>query len=1349
MLRFLFLIVYLGFGFWCAGQPGKYAFSHLTTADGLSQSSAIAIHQDRLGQIWIGTRDGLNKYDGTEFTIYRNEEGNPKSISNNDVLAIHEDGQGNLWIGTYNGLNKYNPKTDSFTQYFHQESTDALANNTIWKISELSDGNIYLGTSGGLSVYDPVSKKFKNYLTEGLTPAVRRVMSILEMSSGKILLGTGAGVFEAKLSQDFSVKRIEGSAIYSIQDLIELKDGTVLLATQEHALIKFNPNSYRFVPFIEKETKKSQIQNIRQLLLDDNGLLWVGSYQGLILVESNESVRILQADIDDVRSLSKNSIKALFKDQKGSIWIGTYYGGINIWDPSNSNFQNITQNQFGKGLSYSVVSSIESDGKNVFFGTEGGGLNVWDREKNSFSYLTADNSVLSDNNIKTLNSLNKDELWIGTFKNGLQVYNTREKQFEPSALPPDLKKLINNVGVYAVKQDSHQNIWIGTFGKGVFKFSKETGKYQRFKHSDSKANTLSNDLIRSICTDKDNNTWIGTQKGLNKISTSGTITHYLYDEKLQYGEDVVALLQDLSNTIWVGTKSKGLLKIEGDSIKPVSIRINDVRVSAVRSILAGGSGLLWMGTNQGIVSYDSKTKAVKLYNQSDGVISNEFNDNASLKVDNSTFFFGGPNGATVISTDRLHENEYSPQVILTNFEIRDADKANANNKILEYTLPFTDDIELDYNQGNFSVSFSIPNFINSSNNTYKYRLKGLEQEWNITQTNTANYTIQKPGEYIFEVQGANNDGVWNKDITQLNIRVAPAPWRTWWAFAIYGILILIALYFLYGIQKTKAKLKHDLHLEHVEAERTKEINKSKLEFFTNISHEFRTPLSLILGPLKQIIENYQGSSKMYKKLLVVENNAGHLLKLINRLMDFRKYENNLYKLNAAEGNIVKFLREIFLSFSEYAKNGHYNFEFVCAEKEILVYYDRHKLERVFYNLISNAFRYTPKGGSIVVRIEALEDAIRINIEDSGVGVAKEFQDKIFERFFEASNQNKQDNDYTKGTGIGLAIAKSIIQLHKGTIKVEDNPTGQGSIFSVTLPLGNVHLEASEIIEDFKFSEDISQYVSQLEALNATNGDEINVKDPNKKETILVVEDNAELRQFIRDVLIQTYNVIEAENGKKAFNRAKKEAVDIIVSDVIMPEMTGTELCSKIKGDLKTSHIPIILLTSRTSLVYKLDGLERGADDYISKPFDISEFKLRVHNLLKARAKLREKFTTNDVLKPNDVIISSHDENLFKKALHIVNENIGNEDFDVRLFCSELGVSRTMLFTKIKAWSNFTPNEFILHFRMKRAAQLMEQGKLNISQISYQVGYKDPKYFSKSFQKKFGVAPSKYTDKFHE
>ncbi|TXD50422.1 MULTISPECIES: hybrid sensor histidine kinase/response regulator transcription factor [unclassified Polaribacter] len=1356
----LFFYVLVSYCFFTFAQEREIQFTHISTSEGLSQSSVIAIHQDKLGQMWFGTRDGLNKYDGNSFTIYRNNSDDKTSISNNDILSILEDKEGFIWIGTHNGLNKYDPEKNTFTNYFHSNSSNSLSNNTVWTLKEMSNGEIWIGTSDGLSIYNKTTDSFTNIFNKAnneLSLVGDHILSILETKNKAIYIGTTSGLSHLiqRTNSKFTFKNYtnynENKKPIYIQYLLEDRTQNILIASKNEGLLYLNPFKNILRNYLSEIQQKKVSNDIRELVFDDHNQLWIGTYNGLHVLKNNKSLIDLKNEINDSKSLSKNSIKSILKDKKGSIWIGTYYGGLNIWDTTNVNFINFSENNNSKRINYNVISSIENYKNLLFFGTEGKGINIFNTKTNSIKYIDRkNNSLLLDDNIKSL-LIDENKLWVGTFNSGIAIYDLETNTFQNDKNTKEIREFLRKTGVYSIKKDKNKNLWFGTFGLGVIKYNPKNKTIAVFKNNITDHNSLSNNLVRSITIDSKNNVWASTQRGLNKITSNNKVKRYFYDSNVQSGDDIAVVFEDKDSTIWIGTKAKGLFRLAGETFMKIELFGKKGNISNIHSILEDDKKNLWISTNEGLINYNIETQKTSIYNQKDGLISNEFNDNSSLKIGNSQFYFGGPNGITSFNTAEFTTNSYVPQVLITDFRIKNKSvKTKDNSNILKKTIGFTNNISLTYQEGNFSIQFAIPNFINSQNNSYQYRLKGLEEDWIFTTENSASYTIQDPGDYIFELKGANNDGLWNQKPTTLKIYVSPAPWRSWWAFLLYGLLIATVLYFLLSIQKSKTRLKHALDLEQLENEKIEENNKAKLEFFTNISHEFRTPLTLILGPLQNILSDYKGNSKMYKKLLVVENSAKHLLQLINRLMDFRKLENNLFKLEAAEGNIVKFLKEIFLSFTEYAKDGDYDFNFHTTEDVILVYYDRYKLERVFYNLISNAFRYTPKNGAINIRIKEENNNIIISIEDTGVGISSENHEKIFDRFFEVTANNKPNTNYNKGTGIGLSIVKNIVNLHKGALKVKNNKNNTGSIFNVILPSGKNHLNEDEIIKDFKFSDDVSQYVTQLSEPIIILEDELSDKINNKdKNTILLVEDNKPLRKFMRDLLKENYNILEAENGKTALKIAIKHLPNLIVSDVVMPFMTGTELCSAIKNEIKTSHIPIILLTSRSALIYKLEGLESGADDYISKPFDVNEFKIRIKNLLNSTNRLKDKFSEEGGLISNEVILSSLDEKLYKSALEIVEANIANETFNIPFFCSELGVSRTMLFIKIKAWTNFTPNDFIQHFRMKRAAQLLEQGKINISEVSYKVGFKNPKYFSKCFLKKYGETPSRYANKFSE
>jgi ligand-binding sensor domain-containing protein/signal transduction histidine kinase/DNA-binding response OmpR family regulator len=1339
-------------------SQNKYRLKNISTTDGLSQSSVIAIHQDKFGQMWFGTRDGLNKYDGSRFTIFRNDVADKSSISNNDILAIEEDNSGKIWVGTYNGLNCYDPVVNTFKRYLHTKTNHTISSNAIWCIKEIGD-EMWFGTSKGLTIYNKKTGQFISTFhseTDTSTLPSNNLLSILKTKKGEIWIGTTKGLclLTSRKNGKFTFKNypLNNTNLLNVQAIAEDNQGNLWIGTKNVGLLKFDKSTNKFISFLSAEKYREINPDIRSLAIDSEGSLWIGAYDGIYILGKDKSLEKIN---NSNNSNGIDKVKSVFIDKKGSVWIGCYYKGVNIWDVSNVNFSNYNQNSKKIPMGFDVVSSIIADkNQNIYFGTEGGGITIYNQNTEATSYINSKTGQTNKNDIKSMCLAEDHILWLGTFSKGISAYNTVSKRIEDNRIAPELNEYLKETGVYSIKTEGNGILWIGTFSKGLIRYNTISKTFQIIGFDNTQPNYLTNNIIRAILVDKQKRLWIGTQNGLNLIALNNfspnkyAIKHFFFDASALSGDDILTLFQDSQNKIWVGTKAKGLHYFDGKKFNRINLKIGNTVITSIHSILEDDDKNLWISTNQGIIKYSTLRKTVVIYDQKDGLASNEFNDNAALKLDSNKFYFGSPSGATFFDARKISLNQYAPQVLITDLKIKN-ETVNANDaaEILEKSIGYTKTITLDYDKANFSINFAIPNYIRSKNNQYSYRLTGLENNWTTTKNPEAIYAIQNPGTYIFEVRGANNDGVWNKVPTTLTVVVKPAPWRSIWAFLFYGIVIGLGLYGLIWIMKSKARLKQKLELEYLETKRIEENNRAKLDFFTNISHEFRTPLTLILGPLQQILADYNGTNEMYKKLLVIEGSANHLLSLINRLMDFRKLENDQVKLESANGNIVKFTKEIFLSFIEYAKDGGYNYTFETSEEEILVYFDRYKLERVFYNLISNAFRYTPKGGNINIKINHDHENLFIAVEDSGVGIADEHIDKIFDLFFEVPLHNNVQKNYNKGTGIGLSIVKNIVKLHKGTIDVTNKKTG-GVVFKVALPLGRAHLLDDEIIQDFKISDDIAQYTAQLETAEITEHEDIDDFVVNaEKQTILIVEDHKVLRSFMKNLLKKEYNIIDAENGKIAFEKALQHVPNLIISDVIMPEMVGTELCSKIKENLKTSHIPVILLTSRSSLVYKFEGLESGADDYISKPFNLIEFKLRVKNLLNSTERLKAKFSSDDSFVPSEITVSSLDEELLKKAFKIVEENISNEQFDIPFFCSELGVSRTMLFLKIKAWTNYTPNEFIHEIRLKRAAQLLEQNKLNISEVSYKVGFNNPKYFSKCFQKRYGETPSQFADKF--
>ncbi|WP_397445691.1 two-component regulator propeller domain-containing protein [Polaribacter sp. R77954] len=1340
-----FLLVFIFFTNFLLAQVSYYNFRNINISDGLSNNTITSINEDKFGQIWVGTDNGLNKYDGKNFTVFRNVPRNKYSLSNSEVSNILVDKSGFIWAGTFNGLNRYDPKKNTFKRYYKRPTNKfSLSNNLIICSLEMPQGNIWFGTANGVSIYHKKNEQFIRLLRIDSKEYIGKVQDIYRDIKNTIWLATAQGI--VKVSQDKNKKFVlkkyaikNQTTNFNVNSILEISPNIIGLGTKFDGYFHFNTKTEKF--FRPKDIDLPKNLDVRDLVIDNDKNLWVATTSGLFIVNpENKTIAIAQNDAKS-NSINQNSIRKIYKDKNGFIWLGTQNFGLFTWDKSYQNFLHFKNQNIQNNITNDIVSGFNN---NIYFATEGGVVNVADKKGNISEIFSINNTDKNINTpIKSLYFHNNGVLFMGTQNKGIITYDVKLKKIRTDIISKELKKDLENILINDIKINSQNDLCIGTFGKGLIIYNLVTKKITKLTRPD-----IATNIVKTIHIDKYNNLLIGGLGGVSEIKflkdQTTKINNY-FKNKPFLTHNINTVYKDSNNVNWVGTTTKGLYRIDAAQVKHVRIARRNI-FSTVNSILEEEKGVLWLSTDRGIIKYDSKTGKSYLYNQNNVIVNNDFRKNSGVKINNQ-FYFGHLNGVTTFNPKKIIKVNKVPKVILSELKIKnEVVTIDGENGILSQSLKYTDVLKLDHNNSNFSISYALPNYFNRRGNRYAYRLKGLDDAWVFTKRTEAFFTLQNAGTYEFQVKAANHDNVWNNKITKVKIKIHPAPWKTWWAYTIYFFLLFAMFYGFIWFVQSKSRLKDKLELEYIANKKNEELNKIKLQFFTNISHEFRTPLTLITAPLQNILSNYTGSSEIYRKLKIIESSTNHLLRLINRLMDFRKLESNQFQLEAAEGNIVKFLQEIFLSFTEHAKDGNYNYKFSSSENEILVYYDRYKLERVFYNLISNAFRYTKKGGNIFITVKQENDRVIIDVEDSGIGISDEFLDKIFDRFFEVAVHKQTDSNHIKGTGIGLAIAKNIVKLHHGEISVK-NIKPHGAKFSVILKQGKQHLSENEIIKGFKKSDDVSQYVTQIDLPEIQNNDVEELTLEEKKYTILIVEDNIVLRSFIKEILKEKYNVLQAANGKIALNMAIKHLPDLIISDVVMPEMVGTELCSKVKTTIATSHIPVILLTSRSSLIYKFEGLESGADDYITKPFILKEFKLKIKNILDSKQSLKNKFISDSSLESLDVSLTSLDQKLLEKAFQIVKDNISNQDFNITQFSEDLGVSRSMLFTKIKAWANVTPNDFIQEIRLNHAAKLLELNKLNISEVSYKVGFKRPKYFSQCFKKKYGLTPSDYTEKF--
>ncbi len=1359
----MYKIARLGLVIWIAclvsnlsGQENA-SFRYLSKKDGLSQTSVFCISQDSTGLMWFGTRDGLNKYDGYQFKVYK-KEGEPNSIASNDIQTLYFDSQKNeLWIGTNAGLSKYRSKTDDFLSFFHSSyDTSSISNNYIRQIIRDTKGQLWVGTANGLNLLDEKTNTFKRfYFKDPFTKnnEVSDVEALLVDNVGSLWVGTASGMYNlsAKKKEDFTIDRIDPLIEQQLSDthiknILEDDKGNFWIGTFKGGINYWDKKNKSVTVFRNKENDPVSLShnNVRSMCLDEKGNLWVGTFDGLNYLEKGKTSfeRFEKASFGKP-GLSHNSIRSVFIDRRGSLWLGTFYGGINHMDENYNQFINIKHAPQENVLSSNIVSSFAEDvNENIYIGTEGGGLNFYSNKTKKFENYQFQPNIqnsLSGNNVKEL-LLDGDELWIGTFQAGLNVFNTKTKQFKHFKNTKNVNALSNN-NVYALHKDAFL-LWIGTYGGGIDILDLKEKKFYNFKHKSSDVNSISSDLTRVILKTKGKQFWIGTEKGLNKIYLNAVgfperFEVFLADEK------IYSLHEDNQGIIWVGTFTNGIYRF--NSNKNTFEHYTDVdglAGNSVFGILEAEDGVLWLSTNNGLSKFNTKASTFTNYNYSNGLENSEYNFNAYYKTESGDFLFGGINGFTQFDPRDIQPNEFIPPVIFT--ELRKNNqliRVGDDSDLLKANINETESLTFDYNQANFSVGFAALDYFSPENNHYAFMLEGIDNDWNYSVGKTdATYTIQREGEYTFRLKGGNSNGLWNPNERRLYIKVLPPPWRTWWAYLIYlGIIGLIG----FGILRF-IRLRHSLQLEQIAKQQQEELNEVKLRFFTNITHEFRTPLTLILGPLKDLMASEQHSEQVDKRLSLIHRNTQRLLNLVNQVLTFRKLATDHEPLNIESNNLIEFLREIFLPFQESAhlRNIHYSFK--TDEETIAVWYDQDKLEKVFFNLLSNAFKFTPDGGEIVMSISQNERYVEIKVIDDGVGVDSTDKEQIFKRFYEKSDSSRSA---IKGTGIGLAISKQMVELHHGKIFVENSlhtPSGQGATFVVQIPKGNSHFDKSNISE-VSSPESISNYQPII------NNHDNNFFNDNKEERavdenaplLLIVEDNQEILNYIEHIFSKKYRISTAKNGKIGIEKAKKELPTLIISDVMMPEMDGITFCGKVKSNLEISHIPVILLTARTASLFKIEGLKIGADDYITKPFNPEELQLRVQNMIQARQEVRDKFARVLSFDPKEITITSADEVFLEKALRIVEDEMENYGFNVEQFAFKLAVSRPLLFTKLKALTGQTPNNFIKTIRLKRATQLIKTKKLNISEIAHKVGFKDPKYFRKCFKAQFNMSPSDF------
>lgn len=1316
------------------GQSTQIRFEHLDSRDGLSHNRVTSIYRDQLGFMWFGTLSGLNRFDGSEIKVLNYDESDPYSLHNSNITWIKEGPGKYIWIKTSYGVFAYDIFKESFTDITSLLADLEINNYNLSDIVKDALGN-YWFLIDDIGVKKYISDEQSIYHYGG---AYRDVTSVQPDRHGNMALIHLNGEIElvnlrdsrkiSFLSYPEHIKNTPDLSAYIDTD----GDYWFYSSTYSFGACLYTPENKRCRHYGEKELGSSLVTGVIQ---DDSERIIVGvDHGGLTLISKRDwSLQNFKNNPSDPKSLSHNSIISLYQDSTGLVWIGTHKGGVNYFTPKSVSFNFYKQTDTQIANSNDIWPLVEDVQGNLWIGTDGGGLIHFNRKSGEFkNYLhnINDPKSISSDIVVSMAHGASGGLWLGTYFGGLNYFDG--KQFKHYLHDPSDPNSISDNSVWMLYLDSKKNLWVGTLKGGVDVYDPDFNKIYHFGQDNQ---ALHSNYITSFCEDKNGHMWIGTGYGLEVFNPeTGRFTHILKEEgnpESLSNNSVLDIFCDSENDMWVATMY-GLNRFSRASGVFESYTKKDgLPENIIASVLEDSAGNLWFSTYKGLSKMERGSDKVIFHNFdiSDGLQGDIFNERSALRLKNGDLAFGGKNGLNVFNPEEISVSDEPSKLVfldfyVSNHQIKPGAVYNGRTWF-EKGVNATEQITLKPFENSFTIEFTSLSFYQKENILYKYRLVGFDREW-VTRSNIyrANYTNLDPGKYRFEVMATDQSHQWDSQPISLEIEILTPFWRTPLAISIYVVLVLVALFLTRRAIIQKERFRARVEQERLEAGRVHELDLMKIKFFTNISHEFRTPLTLIITPIERLLK--AAESQYQNDFQMIHRNARRLLTLVNQLLDFRKIEANQHRLSVSSGDLVDFMQSIVDSFSDLANDRNIKLEFRSELSSFFTSFDRDKFEKIMFNLLSNAFKFTHTNGKVAVQMyqKSMEGdtyTIGFRVSDDGIGIPLDKQKDIFKRFFQVDNSHSININH--GSGIGLSITKEFVEMHGGTIWVEST-TEKGSTFIFELPLKKLDALSSDIVTDhvYEFPED----------------DEIS----ESKSTIVLADDNDDFRFYLRDNLKQLYNIIEAPNGKVAFKKIISNPPDLVVTDIMMPEMNGVDLCKKMKSDPRTAHVPVILLTAHYSDDQKMEGFDAGAIEYITKPFN---FEILVRSIKSAvqMQKLIHAAEHRVEAKPAEIEIISMDEKLIAKALQVVEENISNADFSVQELSRELAVSRGQLYKKILEITGKTPIEFIRIIRLKRAAALLEKSQLTVAEVAYKVGFNNPKYFARYFKNEFKVIPSKY------
>jgi len=1322
-------------------------FSTLSIKDGLPSNIISGIAQDEHDFIWIGTGHGLTRYDGSHFrTFQKNESTN--SLPSNETSCLLADGN-HIWVGTWNGLCKINTTTYEITRI------NLGKNKTVRTLNKGTGDVIWIGTESGLIEY----QKKKDTITNIFTSAKH------------------------------------GLSHNTIRSFYQDKRGTLWVGTYDK-LSKLKPGDKQFEVFDLKGTYKSSLKNnlicgeIKPVSESNDSLLWVGTETGLCLFNTvNGSY---QRFGDKSTKFSNEVIKCIYPDGDGNLWLGTDFG-LNVFNPTSQSSETYFHNpQTSYSIANNAIWQIFEDTGGVIWFVTSNGLSRLNKNRNFYEYNEVSSQVenqIVGNQVKAVLTTKKGILWLATLHGAIRIDQNNQKKIFDTNAPEHTRILLNNS--YALEEDDLGRIWIGSAG-GINIWDEAKGKM--YSITANATNGLITNYIAKFIKGTDGSFWISTyQGGLLKVTGNfsdvnslrfklvsaefgsekvvagkGGIWFSMYNELFRADEktlkitrienfnslttkwDIHCLYFSERGILWAGTQN-GLVEYDPELNKAEFRPITTGRDVNIGNIAEDNGRNIWAATNYFIVKYNITTRETEIFPLDKDLPLKSFFYGCSAKSPAGEIIFGGDNGYITFQANKLRSNLYQPKVYITALEINN--KAVTNDEeidekvLLENDISFTPELNLDYAHRSITFEFSSLHYWQPALNVYAYKLEGFDTDWKYVsgQKNFAVYSNLSPKQYTFRVKGTNNYGVWSGAEAKAIIQINPPLFLSKGFYALYTLIVVGILFIALRTYSARLHLRNELKIVKLENEHMEELTQTKQQFFTNISHELRTPISLILPPIRQILKHGNLNEENLKLITLAEKNSNRLLRVINQILDFRKLESDTLHVKVTATELITFCQEIHALFTDKANRKKISFGFTAPSSELKIWMDIEKIETVLFNLLSNAFKFTSKGGEINLVISQLpetndypEGIAEIKITDTGIGIGDDETSKIFNPFY----QTRESKQMEAGTGIGLALATEYVKLHHGEIKV-DSTKGKGSTFTVLLPLGNSHFPIDIIHEDQEIN---------LVATKETETNEDTVRKPYRfdlqsgKPLILIIDDSADMVDFVRLSLGEKYNFISAENGEEGLQKANNFLPEIIISDIMMPVMDGLELCKKVKENPRTSHISIILITAKGLTSQKIEGIRKGADVYITKPFEIEFLEANIDHLIARKKELAFYLKNELITEPSASNKENEDERFIKKVMQVIEANISNAEFSVEMLSEEIGMSSTHLYRKLISLTRLSANEIIKKYRIKKASLLLKNKEGNISEIMYDVGFTNLSYFSKCFKIEFGVTPKEYQQK---